>query len=416
MPTPFVGVPSPVVLAPAAVSTALALWPIRRPFAAATAGWVWSLPAQELPLHVGALVGAATAPALAGRGGRAGRPSDRVGVGIATLTWAGLGLVLSRHLAAKAVLDRALAEGLGEGLGDGPGEGLSAGETTTSPSVLHRTPWPRVLFRPWPLRPRGVRARRGMVCGPDPKANRFDLYTRAGSPGAGGDTGGSGGHGGSDAGDVRGVLVHIHGGHFRAGGPSRESRAMLFDHAARGWAAISTTYHLSPTPESGFPQHLVDAKRLLGWIRTEGPAHGIRADAPIVVAGSSAGAHLATMTALTGGDPRFQPGFEDADTTVAGAIGLYGYYGRLGLETRDVSDPVRHAASGAPPVAIIHGTHDTYTPVKGSRRLVRHLRAGSPNPVVYAELPGAQHGFDAVRSPRYLAVVEAVSRFTDRLA
>lgn len=407
MPRPFARGPLPVLLAPAAVSTALALWPIRRPFAAATAGWVWSLPAQELPLHVGALVGAATAPALASRAGRGARPSDRVGVGIAALTWAGLGVVVSRHVAAAAVLDRALGEGLGEGLGDG--------ETTTSPSALHRTPWPRVLFRPWPLPPRGVRARRGMVYGPDPKANRFDLYTRTGSSGAGGGSG-SGGYSDSGAGDVRGVLVHIHGGHFRAGGPSRESREMLFDHAARGWAAISTTYHLSPTPESGFPQHLVDVKRLLRWIRTEGPAHGIRADAPIVVAGSSAGAHLAMMTALTGDDPRFQPGFEDADTTVAGAIGLYGYYGRLGLETRDVSDPVRHAASGAPPVAIIHGTHDTYTPVKGSRRLVRHLRAGSPNPVVYAELPGAQHGFDAVRSPRYLAVVDAVSRFTDRLA
>ena len=67
-------------------------------------------------------------------------------------------------------------------------------------------------------------------------------------------------------------------------------------------------------------------------------------------------------------------------------------------------------------MAIIHGTLDTYTPVKGSRRLVRHLRAGSPNPVTYTELPGAQHGFDAVCSPRYLAVVDAVARFTDRYA
>lgn len=414
MPRPPARVPLPVLVATAAVSTALALWPIRRPFAAATAGWLWSLPAQELPLHVGALVGAATAPALAGR---VTRPTDRVGVGIAALTLAGLGVVMSRHLSAAAVLDRALREGLGddrESGADGAGDNATvgadhgAGETTTSWSGLPRPPWPTVLTRPWPLRPRGVRARRGMVYGPDPKANRFDLYTHTGSSRASG--------GCNDAGDVRGVLVHIHGGHFRAGGPSRESRAMLFDHAARGWAAISTTYHLSPTPESGFPQHLVDVKRLLQWIRTEGPSHGIGADAPIVVAGSSAGAHIAMMTALTGGDPRFQPGFEDADTTVAGAIGLYGYYGRLGLETRDVSDPVRHAASGAPPVAVIHGTHDTYTPVKGSRRLVRHLRAGSPNPVVYAELPGAQHGFDAVCSPRYLAVVEAVSRFTDRLA
>ncbi|MFD2395382.1 hypothetical protein ACFSSF_18350 [Dietzia aerolata] len=31
----------------------------------------------------------------------------------------------------------------------------------------------------------------------------------------------------------------------------------------------------------------------------------------------------------------------------------------------------------------------------------------------YAELPGAQHGFDAVRTPRYLAVVAAVAEFTE---
>jgi hypothetical protein len=47
---------------------------------------------------------------------------------------------------------------------------------------------------------------------------------------------------------------------------------------------------------------------------------------------------------------------------------------------------------------------------------VRHLRAGSSNPVFYAELPGAQHGFDAVQSPRYLAVVAALRRFTEPLA
>ncbi|WP_194861524.1 alpha/beta hydrolase, partial [Dietzia sp. SYD-A1] len=268
----------------------------------------------------------------------------------------------------------------------------------TTSSARRRTPWRKVLLQPWPRRPRGVEARTRLAYGPDDRATRFDLYT------------------GKGGGRVRGVLIHIHGGHFRAGGPSRESRAMLFDHALRGWAAISTTYHLSPTPEAGFPQHLVDIKSLIRWVRTEGPLHGIPAGAPIVVAGSSAGAHIAMMTALTAGDPRFQPGFEDLDTTLAGAIGLYGYYGRLGAETKDVSDPVRHPAEGAPPVAIIHGTDDMYTPVRGSRRLVRHLRGGSSNPVVYAELPGAQHGFDAVQSARYLAVVAAIRRFTEPLA
>lgn len=280
--------------------------------------------------------------------------------------------------------------------------------------------WAAVMLAPWPGVPRGVRARRGLAYGPDPVANRFDLYVRKDAarsvtgtglgPGSGS---GSGTESDSNSGPVRGVLVHIHGGHFRAGGPSRESRAMLFDHAARGWAAISTSYHLSPTPEAGFPQHLVDIKQLLRWIHVEGPAHGIPAGTPIVVAGSSAGGHIAMMTALTAGNPAYQPGFEEVDTRIAGVVGLYGYYGRLGAATKDISDPGRLPATSAPPAAIIHGTLDTYTPVRGSRWLVDRLRAGSPNPVMYAELPGAQHGFDAIRTPRYLAVSRAVAEFTE---
>ena len=404
----------PLLLVPPALSTVLALVPIRRPFAAATAGWVVGLPALELPLHVGAGVVAVTAGALT-----AGplTPTKVAGTGLAALTCAGLSVVLARQLAAAGVLDRAFdsaatevateraTEGATERATEGAREaarsattgGTTTSATTTRAATLPHTPWLTALARPWPSRPRGVRARRHLTYGPDPRANRFDLYT------------------GRDHERARGVLIHIHGGHFRAGGPSRESRAMLFDHAQRGWAAISTTYHLAPTPEGAFPEHLVDIKRLIHWIRTDGPAHGIPAHAPIVVAGSSAGAHIAMMTALTACDPRFQPGFEGTDTTLAGAVGLYGYYGRLGPATKDASDPVRRPAGGAPPIAVIHGRADMYTPVRGSRRLVTHLRAGSPNPVVYAELPGAQHGFDAVQSVRYLAVVAAIRRYTDSL-
>ena len=390
LPLPFTRpLPLPVLLAPAAASTLLALIPVRRPFAAATAGWALSMPAVEMPLHVTALVGVTVVPALTRRRHRT--TSDLVGAGIAAATCAGLGVVFARHLAAGPTLERAFAEAPSH----------PAGSTTTTtptdpPPTRRGTSWPAVLAAPWPGVPRGVRARRHLTYGPDPKANRFDLYTR------------------TDGRPARGVLIHIHGGHFRAGGPSRESRAMLFDHARRGWAAISTTYHLSPTPESGFPQHLIDIKQLIRWVRTAGPAHGIGADAAIVVAGSSAGAHIAMMCALTAGDPAYQPGFEDLDTSLAAVVGLYGYYGRLGAATKDVSDPGRLPAAGAPPAAIIHGALDTYTPVRGARRLVKHLRAGSSNPVMYAELPGAQHGFDAVRTPRYLAVVAAVARFTDR--
>jgi acetyl esterase/lipase len=44
----------------------------------------------------------------------------------------------------------------------------------------------------------------------------------------------------------------------------------------------------------------------------------------LFVSGSSAGAHMASLAALTPNDPAFQPGFEDADTSVTAAIGLNG--------------------------------------------------------------------------------------------
>ena len=74
------------------------------------------------------------------------------------------------------------------------------------------------------------------------------------------------------------------------------------------------------------PDQVVDAKRVIAWLRSEGRAHG--ADPSVVlVVGGSAGGHVAMMCALTGNDPRFQPGFEDLDTRIAGAVALYGYYG-----------------------------------------------------------------------------------------
>jgi hypothetical protein len=46
-----------------------------------------------------------------------------------------------------------------------------------------------------------------------------------------------------------------------------------------------------------------------------------------VIAGDSAGEHLAPFARLTANDPTNQPGFEHADTTVTAVVGLGGYYG-----------------------------------------------------------------------------------------
>ena len=59
----------------------------------------------------------------------------------------------------------------------------------------------------------------------------------------------------------------------------------------------------------------------------------------------------------------------------------------------------------------MHGDRDTLVPVEDARRFVRELRASSDNPVLYAELDGAEHAFDILPSVRTARVVETIERF-----
>jgi acetyl esterase/lipase len=203
--------------------------------------------------------------------------------------------------------------------------------------------------------------------------------------------------------------VYLHGGRFRWGDKHREARALLYRLASQGWTCISANYHLSATPADGFPKALIDVKRVIAWVRTRGPE--LSADPHmLVIAGSSAGAHLAAMAALTPNDPQFQPGFEAVDTSVHAGIGLGGYYGALGTGVPS-SAPLAHAGPDAPPFMVVHGENGTYTPVEGARSLVEGLRTASTSAVVYAELPGGQHAFDLFHSIRFEQVIDGIDGF-----
>ena len=164
---------------------------------------------------------------------------------------------------------------------------------------------------------------------------------------------------------------------------------------------ISANYRLRPA--AAFSDQLIDVKRVIAWAREHSHEYG--ADPAVVfVAGSSAGGHLAALAALTPNDPVFQPGFEGADTSVAAAICLYGYYGSLGADRA-------YVRTDAPPFFVAHGENDTLVLVDDARFFVEQLRSASSNPVVYAELPGAQHTFDLFHSLRFEAVVDAIEAF-----
>jgi acetyl esterase/lipase len=75
------------------------------------------------------------------------------------------------------------------------------------------------------------------------------------------------------------------------------------------------------------------------------------------------------------------------------------------------SSPCEYLSGAAPPFFVAHGDLDPVVSEDSARSLVGGLRSRSHNPVVYAELPGAQHAFDLFHSIRNDTVVAAVEAF-----
>ncbi|RMD85205.1 MAG: alpha/beta hydrolase [Candidatus Dadabacteria bacterium] len=230
------------------------------------------------------------------------------------------------------------------------------------------------------------------------------------------------------------TLLQIHGGGWTIGDKREQALPLMYQLAAHGWVCVSTNYRLSP--HATFPEHLVDVKKALAWIRKHGADYG--ADPGfVVVTGGSAGGHLAALVALTANDPEYQPGFEEVDTTVQAAVPLYGVYDftdRWGLwpnrglariletsvmkgslaeipEQYAKASPLDRIHPDAPPFLIVHGSRDTLVPVEEARRFARELRKVSRAPVVYLEVPGAQHAFELLPSLNTQAVVDGIERF-----
>ncbi|MCB0908890.1 MAG: alpha/beta hydrolase [Nocardioidaceae bacterium] len=270
-----------------------------------------------------------------------------------------------------------------------------AGRSGAARSRLgRRHPWPRILFAPLPWRGRHIRRCANLAYGDAGRRHLLDVYhhrSRRGGP----------------------VLVYFHGGGFRSGHKHREALPLLHRLAQHGWVCLSANYRLSP--EVGFPEHVIDAKRAVAWARRNAAAYGGDPDR-LYVAGSSAGGHLALLCALAPNHPTFDRDTGGTDTTVAGAISLYGYIGGLDGPAAASSGPQDHLHPGAPPVFVAHGDLDTLVTVHDARAFARELGAVSSNPVVYAELRGAHHGFDLFHSARFEAVIDAVEDFVARTA
>lgn len=70
-----------------------------------------------------------------------------------------------------------------------------------------------------------------------------------------------------------------------------------------------------------------------------------------------------------------------------------------------------YISADAPPFFVLHGVNDSLVPVEQARAFTARLREVSTSPVVYAELPLAQHAFDIFGSPRAAHTALAVEQF-----
>ncbi len=288
-----------------------------------------------------------------------------------------------------------------------------------------RVPRSHLAVPPLMFVARGVSRERGLVFAEvDGSRLRLDVYRNAAER--------------FDAGP-RPAVIQVHGGGWFAGSRYEQGIPLLNHLAQIGWTGFNIDYRLSP--EATFPDQIIDVKRAIAWVRDN--AEELHVDPGMIcITGGSAGGHLTALAGLTENAPEYQPGFEDADTSLAAVVPFYGVYDltnsggfyyagmrdwvleQVVFKRRYDDDPelFRSASPSfrvdatAPPFLVIHGERDTLVPVGDARDFVARLRAVSRQPVRYIELPAAEHAFDLWPSERTARVVEGIGRFLTAIA
>ena len=333
----------------------------------------------------------------------------RIALVFTAIAWGLLWLIQRRNIASKADFEGPLREALGDDY-----ESIANQSQPGRRRRLGRVGvWPNEL-----IRRRYVEKANTVQYGPHRRVNRADIWRRADLPRDG----------------KAPVLLQVPGGAWAIGMRRPQSYALLSHMAERGWVCVSIDYRVSP--KNTWPDHIVDVKRALSWIKENIADYGGDPDF-VAITGGSAGGHLSSLAALTPNEPQWQPGFEDADTSVVAAVPVYGRYdwvtahgsGRREFiaflqkfvvkkrfaEHKQVyldASSIRRIRPDAPPFFILHGQDDSIIPVQEGREFAEALGAVSTSTVAYAEIPHAQHAFDFYPgSPRAHYTAQSVERF-----
>ncbi len=232
------------------------------------------------------------------------------------------------------------------------------------------------------------------------------------------------------------LIVHIHGGGWRAGSkfPCPVAPMVL-----QGYAVASIEYRFSQN--AVFPAQIQDCQAAIRWLRAQAKQFNLDSE-HVGVVGASAGGHLSALVGTSGGKRAFPAigGNEDQSDRVQAVCDIFGpsnfatvvqqaaadenvknifefnspsdpYSTLIGsnlgnqLKTEAVS-PVYYVSKDNPPFLILHGTHDALVPYAQSEELAAALKAKGVA-VWLQKLPGSGHGGPAFTKPAVLKFMQA---------
>jgi acetyl esterase/lipase len=237
-----------------------------------------------------------------------------------------------------------------------------------------------------------------------------------------------------DAGPPAGLVVWVHGGAWRAG--SRQS-VDLKGLVARGWAVASVDYRLSTVAR--FPAQIHDIKAALRFLRAHAVDYGYP-PARFVIAGSSAGGHLAALVGVTNGHAELEGSegyFTKESSAVQAIVDLYGASNLTtilaqstphGVSVRapaldlllggqpeavpalaKLASPVFQVDASDPPLLLEHGDQDPQMPINQAHEL-QGAYEKFELPVIFKVMHGSGHGGPAFTDDANLALIDRFLR------
>jgi acetyl esterase/lipase len=226
------------------------------------------------------------------------------------------------------------------------------------------------------------------------------------------------------------LIVWVHGGAWRSGSKAEMPLGKLVE---EGYAVASVDYRLSP--EARFPAQIHDLKAAIRFLRGHSSQWRIPSK-NILVAGDSAGGHLAALVGVSNGHPELE-GEKGTDRVESSDVqGIMSFYGGANLTTilkqstphglsvrvpalelllggqpedlpvlARLASPVFHVNRRSPPLLLLHGDQDPQMPINQALELwgaYKKVNAPVQLEVVY----GAGHGGAAFYDTERLAVVK----------